>query len=485
MKNLKKLSALFLIPCLYLSSCNDSIKETVDQPNGAPLISLKQGEYQSCDYCEYSDTIYLPSIIDYDYMLSCDNIYVLDGKTFVTDEVTLTIPAGTQIEGVYKEDPQEASALVITRGCKIIAEGSESCPIIFTAFLDENNPTREAGDWGGLVILGNAPVNQENPVIEGIYPPAVPEGVDYYFGGTDCNDNSGILSYVRVEYAGAAIEVDNELNAFTFGGVGCGTILNHLEAYQGADDGYEFFGGTVCGKYLLANSNNDDQFDFDFGYRGTLQFCVAIINPSVTYASNNTNGIECDNDGSGSGATPITRPIISNMTIVGPPDCVVNTENQILNACRFRRNSRFVLNNSIFFNFPSGILLESSGTINSLNTDCQCDNIDITSSYFWNNVVYACNTTFTPAYGEFCSNSFLNSIYDIVLENPTDYEGFFTSAGLAPKANPALSGTTYCDKIPLPCGGTCDDKCAFEEVDYKGAIDPNYNWLSEDWIKYN
>lgn len=437
--------------------------------------ALKASPVEDATSCvtSFTDTVTLPQIIDEDILLSNTTLYLLNNKTYVIEEAEIEIEAGTRIEGVKKSDPDSASALVITRGCRIEAKGTASCPIVFTSH--EASPA--TGDWGGLVILGKAPINQDEPSIEGINPPTVPSGVDYQFGGTNANDNSGILQYVRVEYAGAAISLDNELNAFTLGGVGAGTTFDHLEAYQGADDGFEFFGGTVSGKYLLSVSNNDDQFDFDFGYRGNLQFLVAIIDPSVVYASNNTNGIECDNDGDGSAATPLTRPVISNLTIAGPPNCTVSTANQVLNANRWRRNTRFVVRNSVFYNFPTGIKIESTGTINSIASDTCGSSTD--SSYFFNNVVYACSDNYvnwtTDPTGQDVS-----SVNAMVLNTPENYNSFFSKEGLKPAGSPANSRATFCGLTPL------NGSFSFDVVSYKGgAVDADGQyWLDDNWIVY-
>ncbi|RPD38175.1 hypothetical protein [Chitinophaga barathri] len=257
----------------------------------------------------------LPEIISGNRTLSNDTIYLLDGKTWVKNG-TLTIEPGTVIKGVKKSTPAQASGLIITTGAQINAQGTETCPIVFTS--NETSPV--PGDWGGVVILGNAKICTPTGTaqIEGIT--AAPPGVTYTYGGTTADATSGIFSYVRIEYAGAVISQGNELNGLTLGGVGCGTKLDHIATYYGADDGFEFFGGNVNAKYLLAVANHDDQFDFDFGYRGSLQFLVSIIDPAVAYANNNSNGIESDG-GTGTVIIPEsvchTRPVISNMTIVG------------------------------------------------------------------------------------------------------------------------------------------------------------------------
>jgi hypothetical protein len=299
-------------------------------------------------------TVTVSGVINANTTWTSDNVYQLDGKVYVSNGATLTIQAGTRIEGLPSDSAKDASALIITRGSKINAVGTTSNPIVFTA---ENG---QKGGWGGLVLLGKAVNNQGTDIlIEGIDPETVPAGVDAYYGGTDNSDNSGVLSYVRVEYAGAKIIEANELNSFTFGSVGSGTTLNHLQAYYGADDGFEFFGGNVNAKYLIATAADDDAFDFDFGYTGKLQFLVAVIDPAQSY-SENPNGIESDNDGNSSYNTPTTHAVISNITIAGTSSGTVadggsGNNHELLYAAHIRRNSGITIVNGIFYGYPAGI----------------------------------------------------------------------------------------------------------------------------------
>ena len=178
---------------------------------------------------------------------------------------------------------------------------------------------------------------------------------DVTFGGSNKEDNSGTLRYVRVEYAGASIGDGNEINSFTFGGVGSGTTVEYCQAYYGADDSFEFFGGTVNAKYLISVAANDDNFDFDWGYQGNLQFLLAVVDANAPYTKD-ANGIECDHEAKNPTAEPKTRPVISNLTIVGTENgetSLFNPEdlskNNVLYGTRFRENTRFVLRNSVCF----------------------------------------------------------------------------------------------------------------------------------------
>ena len=380
---------------------------------------------------------------------SASNEYHLDGKVYVSGGATLTIQAGTKIVGLYNDVPAQASALVITRNGKINAVGTASAPIVMTAEDAHQYP----GGWGGFVVLGNAPINQtNNPVIEGIN--SAPAGVDITYGGSNANDNSGTIQYVRVEYAGANVSQDNELNSFTFGGVGAGTTFDHCQAYYGEDDAFEFFGGTINAKYFVSTSTHDDAFDFDFGYTGKLQFLVATVDANSTYYTKDPNGIECDNDGSSSSLTPFTHPTISNLTIVGTVNGKVAQsamgDGKSMKSCaNFRRNCQFTLVNSILYGYPTGILCET------------------TNSYvFKNNVVNGVSTTFSGITAD-ATNTAAASAEAIGLTSPW---GGYT--GLMPNASPANAGADFSELDSW-----------FTTTSYRGAVGGRSNWLTQAWVK--
>ena len=226
---------------------------------------------------------------------SADKIYLLKGNVYVTGNVTLTIEPGTIIKG----DKGTKGSLIITRGSKIMAVGTVDKPIVFTSNIAAGG--RSQGDWGGVILLGKAPNNGGTDVqIEGIDPS--PKG---QHGGTDANDNSGTMQYVRIEYAGIPLSVDNEINGLTFGSVGSGTTIDHIEVYRSGDDAYEWFGGTVNAKYLLAIDTWDDDFDTDNGFSGKIQFGLAQRLASTADVSG-SNGFESDNNAAGDNKTPQT-----------------------------------------------------------------------------------------------------------------------------------------------------------------------------------
>ncbi len=284
--------------------------------------------------------------------LSAGNAYVLEGDVRIggdnADVSTLTVDAGVTVYG------QNGSYIVISRGSKIFARGSSTQPVVFTSL---NVAAPAAGDWGGLVIAGNARINNckgtdvcDNTV-EGIStnPPK--------FGGQNDDDNSGVLSYVRSEYAGFTIAPDNELNAITFYAVGRGTQVDHIEAYKGADDGVELFGGTVNLTYVASIDNDDDGLDWDMGWTGNAQF-VFVELANATEAD--PNGIEADNLKSPMNAMPRSNPTLANVTITAKPGNA-----KILNGMNLRRGTAAKIYNSIVQGaFQSCINVDDDETFN-------------------------------------------------------------------------------------------------------------------------
>lgn len=275
--------------------------------------------------------------------------YTLRGYVYVNNGATLTIAKGS----IIKSDISQKGALIIERGSKLIADGSADEPIIFTSGKPAGE--RAPGDWGGIILLGKAPTNRPTspaPIIEG--------GVNRPFGGTEANDNSGTLRYVRIEFSGIAAEPGSEINGLTLGGVGAGTVLENIQCSYGADDGYEFFGGTVNAKNLISFGIMDDDFDFDFGYSGKIQFAVSLRDKPAD--TDQANGIECDNDGTGSTASPFTNPQLSNLTLIGPYDTTGSNSNHGFSN-RWRRSTHFQLANSILLGHrKAGFSMESAGT---------------------------------------------------------------------------------------------------------------------------
>lgn len=275
--------------------------------------------------------------------------YVLKGYVYVNNRAVLTIAAGS----VIVSDTVQKGALIVERNSRLFAEGTASEPIVFTSGKTPGN--RKPGDWGGIVLLGNAPTNRSTtPIIEG--------GINSEYGGSIAADNSGTLKYVRIEFAGIAADPNSEINGLTLGGVGSGTTLENIQVSYGNDDAFEFFGGTVNARNIIAFATADDDFDFDFGYVGRLQFGISLRDPLFVDGGDAGNGIECDNDGTGTTATPRTRPQMSNFTFCGPNGAAGTLANHNFNT-RFRRSTHFVLRNSILMGYAkAGFQFESDST---------------------------------------------------------------------------------------------------------------------------
>ncbi|MBP6386165.1 MAG: Ig-like domain repeat protein [Pseudarcicella sp.] len=291
-----------------------------------------------------------------DTRLTADNIYKLVGYVKVGREdvagtisntAILTIEPGTVIVG----ERLSKGTLIVLRGSKIIADGTADKPIVFTS--DAMPGARRAGDWGGLVICGKAPNNLPlaSRELEGAY--------GAFHGGDDVNDNSGILRYVRVEYAGIPINTDQEVNSFSFGSVGAGTIIENLQASYGNDDSFEWFGGTVNCKNLISYKCIDDDFDTDNGYSGKIQFAIAIRDKDLADKSG-SNGFESDNDKTGSTSAPMTSATFANVTLVGPKATAATEINGFhQNGIQLRRSSKLKVYNALITGFRSGVYVDS------------------------------------------------------------------------------------------------------------------------------
>lgn len=304
-------------------------------------------------YAEATET--LQGTIDANRTLDATKVYKLVGFVYIKDGITLTIPAGTVIRG----DKDSKGTLVVTRGAKLIAEGTAAKPIVFTS--NQAVGSRAPGDWGGIIILGKSTNNIPGGtgLIEGGL--TLPEG---NHGGTVPADNSGILKYVRVEFPGIAYATNNEINGITFGSVGSGTTVDFVQVSYSGDDSFEWFGGTVNAKHLVSIANVDDVFDFDNGFSGKLQFLVAQRDPALADQAGQSNGIESDNSEKVFDSSPRTRPVISNMTLIGPGSVAVDAKHEYANL--WRRGSKMILANSIFIGFKFGIDIRDKETGDAL-----------------------------------------------------------------------------------------------------------------------
>lgn len=311
-----------------------------------------------------------PVYYNADRTLSADTLYTLRGQVYIEDGATLTIPAGTRIVGF------PAGTIIVKTGGTILAEGEADNPIVMTSAEDPG--MRATGDWGGLVILGNAPLNVdpagtdiEGGIIEGTY------------GGDVADDSSGIIKYVRLEYPGYRFAEGNEINGLTMGGVGYGTELHHVQVSFANDDSYEWFGGNVDAHHLIALGGLDDDFDVDEGYRGRLQFLFSLRYPDIYDAAGSANGLEND---SKNDAEPFSFPVYSNVTLVGPEriDALVGNlpdGNTHANMGVLRENTRSSIFNSAFVGFVRGWSLRDGSIQAALDGDLRIENSSFTTMY--------------------------------------------------------------------------------------------------------
>ncbi|MDR2475065.1 MAG: hypothetical protein LBD45_04325 [Bacteroidales bacterium] len=278
-------SMLLLCTTLFYAGCE---KEN-DNPQPTPEI-LDLGDGSNAFEIKSNMTLKYP------------NTYNLKGFVYVENGVTLTIEPGVIIKG----DKATKGTLIIERGGKIVADATKERPIVFTSA--QNPGSRKPGDWGGLILLGKAPNNVGEQTIEG--------GVRSNHGGTDPNDNSGVLRFVRVEFAGIEYSTDNEINGITFGSVGAGTVVDYVQVSHSGDDSFEWFGGTVNARHLVALRGWDDDFDTDNGFSGKIQYALGLRDPKVADKSA-SNGFESDNTADGKDDSPFTNCVFATVSLFG------------------------------------------------------------------------------------------------------------------------------------------------------------------------
>jgi hypothetical protein len=295
-----------------------------------------------------------------------NNVYLIQGFYYVRDGVTLTIQPGTVIRG----DKDTKGTLLIERGAKLMAEGTASQPIVFTSNIAAGS--RAYGDWGGVVLCGKAAINVPGgtAIIEG--------GPTSVYGGganPDDADNSGSLKFFRIEFPGIPFVPDKEINGLTLGGIGSGTQLDNIQVSYSGDDSFEWFGGKVNAKHLIAFRGWDDDFDTDFGYRGMIQFAVSLRDKDIADPGSGSNSFESDNDGTGSTNTPVTQPIFSNVSSFGPKYTLATSINSnFKRAMHLRRNTRTTVYNSVFAGWPTGLFIDGTAAQgNATNGDLKME----------------------------------------------------------------------------------------------------------------
>ncbi|WP_216368568.1 hypothetical protein [Limnovirga soli] len=452
---------------LAVSSCR-KIQEDVIQ------INVGGGS----DTTTLSENTILEGKISSDRTLKANYVYKIRGIVYVVNGAKLTIEPGTVIHG--EKGATSRGTLVITKGCQIIADATKDKPVVFTS--DQSSPQR--GDWGGIVILGNAKTNSSYNGVAGVG--SVEGGVNNaeglgLYGGVNDADNSGVLRYVRIEYAGYAYLPDNELNGLTLAGVGNSTVIDYIEIFKANDDAIECFGGAVSLKHTIMISTLDDDFDTDNGWSGKVQWGIVMRDSAVADISK-SESFESDNDANGSALLPQTQGVYSNITVVGPRQNLTNIGNSLfLAGAQIRRNSSISIFNSVIMGYPTGVLIDASkGTPtdnnirgNTLYIQSSIVSgsatpvnyaVSVSSPTGWN-VDSAKNWFLTPSFG----NSILTTNDEVKLAAPYNYA--------APDFTPQ-------DGSPLLTGASFSSAklTGLTPTTYRGAVGPTGS-ADADWWK--
>jgi PKD repeat protein len=415
-----------------------------------------------------------------------NNIYILNGWVYVKAGATVTIQPGTIIKGDFASQ----GALIVERDAKLVANGTADMPIVFTS--QKSVGLRNYGDWGGVIICGRGSLNQPaNASLGTQQGEAVVEGgVGTIYGGAaspNDDDSSGVLRYVRIEYPGIAFQPNSEINGLTCCAVGRKTVIEHVQVSYSGDDSFEFFGGAVNCKWLIAYRGWDDEFDTDFGFHGHIQFGISIRDPNIADQSG-SNGFESDNDATGTTNTPFTQPIFSNMTVVGPLAFNSSINSNYKRALHLRRNTRTCAYNSVFMGYPTGLLIESSTTqTNATNNDLQ-----------WRNNVLAGIGTDTLATTTAANPNNTNGAFFIGDANLNN--GWFGTAGFSNTNFTAISSLMFNNVSltspdfrlmagsPLETGASFTNTNLsdpfFTQTTYRGAFDGTNNWAA-CWTEFD
>jgi len=413
-----------------------------------------------------------------DVTWTSDYLWVLDGLIFVNEGQTLRLGPGTVVKG-KTGDGKNASALVVARGGQLFAEGTADKPIIFTTVKDDLSttddlPSNFRGGWGGLIVMGRAPLNTTPSVlnVEGI----TLNEIRNQYGGDDPTDNSGVLRYVSVRYGGTILEEGNEINGITFAGVGSGTTVEYVEVFNNQDDGFEFFGGTVNTRYLISAFTTDDSFDIDQGYRGTGQFWLAVQNSVYADHAGEHDGGESSYGGEDS--TPYATPQIYNATYIGS-----GLDGSGSTALNLRDNFAGSYLNSIFAGFPEQVV-----SIEDVPGDDDGDSrarFEEETLQLKGNLFHDIAGTFMAGAGSSTSGlvdnddsfggeiaTYLDSHNRITDASPlTAVER--DSYGMLTELNPRAAAPAASADVSVSYDGAPD---VVESVDFVGAFSPEENW---------
>ena len=443
-----------------------------------------------------SKTVTLTGRITRDTILRKADINVLKGFVYITNGVTLTVEKGAVVKGSFAGS--DVATLVICRGGKIVAQGAADDPIVFTSA----SPNPQSGDWGGIVLCGKASINTSYLGTNGLF--QVEGGIDNaqgdgLAGSGDAvaptpqdNDNSGVLSYVRIEYAGYAFQPDKEINSLTLAAVGRGTTIDHIQVTYAKDDAFEWFGGTVNCKYLIAYKTQDDDFDTDNGFSGFVQFGL-VLRDSLIADISTSEAFESDNNSGGSTATPKTTAIFSNITAIGPRATLNNTGNSLYRAgAQIRRNSALSIFNSIIIGWPQAILIDATtgsptdkniddSTLRIRNTTLAGNTINVKYAASTGTPTGATDASITAWFtNPYFGNEVLTNSSDVKLIQPFNYASPDpTPFGGSSGNQKVLSGASFTDP-------KLSSNAFFKPVSFRGAVAPageDQTWW-KGWTKF-
>lgn len=423
----------------------------------------------------------LQGAITQNMTLDATKNYYLKGQVFVKNNATLTIPAGITVYAQVNAARADKSVLVITQGSKIYINGTIDKPVVFTSAAANPSP----GDWGALVLLGNAPANVGVGYAAGLH-----ESADTQYGGNNTSDNSGSITYLRLEYTGGINPpAENEwsvdkVSGMVFAGVGSGTKVDNVMVKYSNDDSFQFVGGTVNVSHLISYNCGDDDFDFDLGYEGYMQFLIGYRTHASSQAIR-ANGIESYNDSVPTTNTPLTRPVISNLTIIGP-DGIPAVKTNINQGVYMRKGTRLAIRNSLVAAYVEGGFMVCPRTRPVILADDDAE--------FRDNLVNADTVARTFCWDQDVKGVFADPVLTTFLTNSVNKDSvintsadmklteMYTSTGtgapdLTPASgSPALSGSDF--------SGSDFSNGFFMQTTYRGAVG-DINWAAQsawaDW----
>ena len=411
-KTMKKLILILVAALGFVSSSEAQFFEKVNYIGALESSSAKdwtktwtQWDPKNAPYGNVNDTNTLSSPlgeVNITATLTLDpaKVYLLRSLVVVRNGGKLIIPAGTVIRGQSnsQSSPKQYATIVVERGGYIQIDGAVTNPVVLTSAKPIGS--RDRGDWGGLVLCGKAVNNQGTDIqMEGFNNVALDNTLAKH-GGINDDDNSGSINNLRIEFGGVAFEPNKEINGLTFCSVGRNTTVNNVQVSFSGDDSYEWFGGTVNCKHIIAFRGTDDDFDTDFGYRGAVQFGIAFKDSSYydlswnsSSGSSTSETFESDNDASGSGRLPLTSAVFSNMTCVGPipagmtwSQLSITQKGAFRRGIRIRRNSRLSIVNSIFMGYRNFVMFDGDSVL--VNSGVKSNKVSDKNDLFRNNYIY-------------------------------------------------------------------------------------------------